>query len=181
MLVLAGCLSTPLAAQTAKAWTLGLAATLGGGWQIEGADLGAVRRVRAGPIRFASLVGRFGSFINQGAIIGGARGFVAGVGIGVRTGVARIAEVGQETNPNVLGVDVTIEAAGYLASSSPLPQGGQWAGISVLPGLRFGAGGLQYSLLLGPTVFFSSKTDPDVRPFLGIRFEAPLAHRERRP
>ena len=48
MLVLAGCLSTPLAAQSA--WTLGLAATLGGGWQIEGADLGVVRRVRAGPI-----------------------------------------------------------------------------------------------------------------------------------
>ena len=179
MLVLAGCLSTPLAAQN-RAWTGGLAATLGGGWQVEVTDIGMVRRVRAGPMRFASVVLRLGSFVNEGQILGGARGFVAGLGLGVRTAAARIAEVGQETNPSVLGVELTVEAAGYLASNSPLPQRSRWAGVSVLPGLRFGAGGVQYSVWFGPTVFFD-RHETDIHPFLLFRFEAPLARRERRP
>jgi len=33
--------------------------------------------------------------------------------------------------------------------------------------------------VVGPTVFFGAITQ--VRPFLGLRFEAPLARQERRP
>src|SRR5256885_2495576 len=67
-------LSTPLGAQTRGAWTLGFAGTLGGGWQVEAADVGYARAVRAGPLRVASLTARLGSFIDEGAIIGGGRG-----------------------------------------------------------------------------------------------------------
>lgn len=186
MLVLAGVLSTRLAAQSegtsaaAGAWTLGLAATLGAGWQIEGADLGVVRGVRAGPFRYVSLVARLGSFVDQAAVFGGSRGFVAGASVGGRTGLARLAEFGTETSSNPIGVDLTVEAVGYLASNSPLPQGSPWAALSILPGVRLGdADGARYGLLLGPTVFFGPTTD--VRAFLGVRFEAPLARRERHP
>jgi hypothetical protein len=45
-----------------------------------------------------------------------------------------------------------------------------------LPGLRYGPpNGSQFALLVGPTVFFGQVTL--VRPFLGVRFEAPLARR----
>ena len=176
-------LSTPLAAQAVSSttsWGIGLAATLGGGWQIEGGEIGVQRQVAAGPIRFLSAAGRFGSFIDEGAIIGGARGFIAALALGARTGAAALFEVGSEEEPTRVALDLTLEASGYLGSHSPLPQGGRWAAVSVLPGLRLGnPGGVQYHLLLGPTAFLGGKTD--VRSFLGIRFEAPLARRERRP
>ncbi len=178
MLVLAVGLSTPLAAQSSLLF--GLAATLGGGWQIEGTDLGLVRHVRAGPLRFASLNARLGSFVDEGAIFGGVRGFVAGLAVGGRTALVRIAQLGYEQNPTDLGVDLTLEATGYLASRTPLPQGSSWAAVSILPGLRFGdADGVRYSLVVGPTVFFGQATN--VHPFLGVRFEVPLARRERHP
>src|SRR5207244_6821083 len=69
-------LSTPLAGQNAV--TAGLAYTVGSGWQVEGFDVGLARAVHAGPIAALSLTARLGSFINEGAIIGGARGFVFG-------------------------------------------------------------------------------------------------------
>ncbi len=178
MLTLAMGLSTQLAAQSA--WTLGLAGTLGGGWQIEGADVGLVRHVRAGPFRLALVSGRFGSFVDEGAVIGGVRGFVAGLTLGARTGLARLAQLGEETKPSDLGLDLGIEATGYVGSRSPLPQGSPWVAVAVLPGLRFGdAGGVQYSLVVGPTVFFGQATD--VHALLGVRFEVPLARPERRP
>lgn len=174
-----GGLSTPLVAQAA--WTVGLAATIGGGWQIEGGDIGYVRGVGAGPIRHLSVVGRFGSFIDEGAIFGGARGFVAALALAARTGTARVFELGSDLESTTsVGLDVTFEATGYLGSHSPLPQGSPWGAVAVLPGFRVGrAGEVQYSLLLGPTVFVGEETD--VRTFLGIRVEVPLARPERQP
>jgi len=189
IVVVLGCWSTSLAAQdvapasppaSRTSWGLGLAATLGDGWQIEGGEIGLQRSVAAGPVRFVTAAARFGSFINQGAIIGGARGFIAALALSGRTGAATLAEVGNEDAPTRIAFDVTVEAAGWLGSHSPLPQGGRWATVAVLPGLRVGdAGGMQYHLLLGPTALLGGKAD--IRGFLGIRFEAPLARRERRP
>src|SRR5437016_5838450 len=76
-------LSTPLAGQNAV--TAGLAYTVGSGWQVEGFDVGLARAVHAGPIAALSLTARLGSFINEGAIIGGARGFVFGTSRAART------------------------------------------------------------------------------------------------
>ena len=178
MFLVALVLSTPAAAQSA--FTLGLAATLGGGWQIEGADVGLVRRVGMGPFQRVSGTLRFGSFIDEGAIIGGAKGFIGAVTLGLKTAPLTIAELGEDTNPTQIGVDLTLEGAGWLGTNSPLPQGGSWASLALLPGLRFGgSGGMQYTLMLGPTVFFGRSTD--VHAFLGVRFEAPLARHGSHP
>ncbi len=168
-------LSTPLAAQSG-AFTGGLAWTVGGGWQVEGADLGYARAVRAGPASVVSLAARVGSFIDEGAIIGGARGVVFGVTLAARTPMAHLADLGADTSGSQLGVDLTLEATGYAGSRNPLPVGSPWGAVSALPGLRFGdPHGAQYALVFGPTVFFGDITQ--VRPFLGFRFEAPLARR----
>jgi hypothetical protein len=172
-------LSTPLAGQ-GNALTAGLAYTVGSGWQVEGLDVGVARPVRAGPIAALSLTARLGSFIDQGAIIGGARGFVFGMSLAARTPTATIAELGADTSASRVGLDLTVEATGYVGSHSPLPVGSPWGAVSVLPGLRFGdPNGSRLGLLIGPTVFLGSATE--VRAFLGVRFEAPLARRERHP
>jgi hypothetical protein len=50
--------------------------------------------------------------------------------------------------------------------------------VSLLPGVRFGSSQtLRAGLVFGPTLFFGHETD--VRPFLALRFELPLAHRKR--
>jgi hypothetical protein len=186
MLALLGMLSTPLAAQTPEtprtgpAISAGFVATLGAGWQIEGGELGLVRRLRRGPIGALAAGVRLGSFVDEGAIIGGMRGFVAAGTLGLRTGRAMLAEMGDERNLTQIGFDVSIEASGYLTANSPLPQGARWMAVSVLPGVRMGSGdGAQYALVIGPTVFFGSTTE--VRGFLAFRIEAPLARRERHP
>src|SRR2546425_13164992 len=91
-------LSTPLGAQSHGAWTLGFAGTLGGGWQIEAADIGYARRVRAGPLRVAALTARLGSFVDEGAVLGGARGFGFGLTLGGLTGLHPIASLGSATS-----------------------------------------------------------------------------------
>src|SRR5207244_2865310 len=69
---------------------------------------------------------------------------------------------------------------GFAGTRSPFPQGSPWGALTVLPGLKFGdPDGVQIGLLLGPTFFFGQASD--VRAFLGIRFEAPLARREPHP
>ncbi len=159
-------LSTPLAGQNAL--TAGLAYTVGGGWQVEGS------------IAALSLTARLGSFINEGAIIGGARGFVFGTSLAARTPTSTIAQLGADTSGGQIGLDFTLEATGYVGSNSPLPVGSPWGGVSGLLGLRFGdPNGSRLGLLIGPTVFLGTVTD--VRAFLGVRFEAPLARRERHP
>ena len=174
-------LSTPLSAQAGRGGlTLGFAGTLGGGWQIEAADVGYARVLSAGLLRVASLTARFGSFMDEGAIIGGARGFVFGVTLGGHTGQWTLAELGAETATSRIGLDVTVEATGYVGSRSPLAVGSPWGAVTLLPGLRFGdPDGAQLGLLFGPTVFFGDVGD--VRPFIALRFEAPLARREPHP
>ena len=179
MLVVLGALSTPLAAQSG-AIGVGFAATLGGGWQIESGEIGYVRRLAGGPVRALSAGARLGAFIDQGVILGGNRGFVFAGTLGARSGRLMLAQLGDEQNLTSIGFDVTIEATGYLTANSPLPQGSSWAAVAFLPGLRVGSGdGAQYGLVIGPTVFFGSKTD--VRGLLAFRVEAPLARRERHP
>lgn len=189
MLAVLGCLSTPLAAQEVVApppppsntsWGMGLAATLGGGWQIEGGDLALTRRVAAGPVQYVGAAARIGSFIDEGAIIGGARGIVAALALSLRTGAATIAEIGNEDDVTRIGLDLTVETGAWVGSNSPLPQGSRWLTVAALPGISFGSpGGIQYHLVVGPVAFLGRPTD--VRTFLGVRFEMPLARRERRP
>src|SRR5438270_3083469 len=112
-------LSTSLAGQNAV--TAGLAYTVGSGWQVEGFDVGLARAVHAGPIAALSLTARLGSFINEGAIIGGARGFVFGTSLAARTPTASIAELGADTSASRVGIDLTLEAPGYAGSRWPLP------------------------------------------------------------
>ncbi|HLB81793.1 MAG TPA: hypothetical protein VJJ54_01770 [Gemmatimonadales bacterium] len=179
MLTALAALSTPLAGQAPKL-TLGLAYTVGGGWQIEALDVGYGRAVRAGPIKQLSLGARLGSFIDQGAIIGGAQGFVFGTTLAARTAMMTVAELGADTSATRVGLDLTLEATGYAGSRSPLPVGSPWGAVSLLPGLRFGnPQASSLGVLFGPTVFFGDVTQ--VRAFLGVRFDVPLARRERHP
>jgi len=179
MLVVLGALSTPLGAQSG-AIGVGFAATLGSGWQIESGEIGYVRRMAGGPVRALSVGARIGAFIDEGAILGGNRGFVFAGTVGARSGRLTLAELGDEQNLTAIGFDVTLEATGYLAANSPLPQGSTWLAVALLPGLRVGGGdGAQYGLVIGPTAFFGSKTE--VRGLLAFRVEAPLARRERHP
>ena len=166
-------LSTPLAAQS---WlSLGLAATLGGGWQFEGGDIGLTQRTRFGPFRGVGETLRLGSFVDEGQIIGGARGFVGGLAVSARTGMLPLAAMGSETSSSTLGLDLTLEAAGTLGSNSPFPQGSAWLSFAVLPGLRFGtADGASYVIVIGPTAFWG-RGHANLHTFLGIRFETPLA------
>jgi hypothetical protein len=174
-------LSTPLAAQygsaaPAGAWTAGPAFTVGGGWQIEALDVGYARAVGAGPLSVIGLAGRLGSFIDEGAIVGGARGVVFGVTVSGRTPMLHLADLGSDSSASRLGCDLTLEATGYAGSRTPLPEGSPWAAVAALPGLRFGdPEGGQYAVLLGPTVFFGQTTE--VRALLEVRFESRLARR----
>lgn len=181
MLVVGAALSTPLAAQQrSAAWTFGLAATVGSGWQLEGADIGMVRPIGLGPVRFLSITGRFGTFQDEGGFLFGNRGFVAGLALGGQTGAARILEVGSEQNPISVGFDLTLEAAGYLASNSPFPQGGAWLGLSVLPGFRtIQTDNFGVSFMVGPSLFVGRETD--VRAFLAFRVEFPVARASAAP
>ncbi|HEX4632695.1 MAG TPA: hypothetical protein VH163_02620 [Gemmatimonadales bacterium] len=166
-------LSTPVAAQS---WlSLGLAATLGGGWQVEGGDIGLTQHTHFGPFRGVGETLRLGSFVDEGQIIGGARGVVAGLAFSGRTGMLSLATMGSETSTSSLGLDLTLEAAGTLGSNSPFPQGSAWLSVSALPGLRFGTSdGASYVIVIGPTVYWG-RGHADVHTFLGIRFETPLA------
>lgn len=194
MLVALGALSTPLVAQVEappsappaprprSAIGFGFAATLGGGWQIEGGEVSYVRRFGNGAIGALSVGARVGTFIDQGEILGGTRGFVFAPTLALRTGTASLAQIGDEQSATAIGFDVTVEASGYLASSSPLSHGSRWGAVALLPGLRVGGGGdgPRYGFVIGPTMFVGSGK-PTVRGLLAIRAEAPLARRERRP
>ncbi|HEX4599747.1 MAG TPA: hypothetical protein VH116_00020 [Gemmatimonadales bacterium] len=173
-------MSTPLAAQSGGktgGLTGGLAFTVGGGWQVQALEFGYARVVRGGPFTVVALTGRLGEFSDQGAIYAGTRGVLFGASLSARTPMAHLADVGSETSTARVGLDLTLEGTGYLAGNTPLADvGSHWGAASFLPGLRYGdPNGSQFALLFGPTVFFGQVTV--VRPFLGIRFEAPLARR----
>jgi hypothetical protein len=168
----------PVAAQ--GAFSVGLAATLGEGWQMQGADFGLVGPFGLGPLRHWSVTARVGSFIDQGAFFGGQQGIVGALALGVRTGSIRLAELGTEPNFTSISLDVTFETAGYLAANSPLPHGSRWMAAAVLPALRTGGpGSTQFALLIGPAAFLGHETE--VRMFLGLRGEWPLAPRKSVP
>lgn len=185
MLTALATLSTPAAAQAGTGpgdggWSVGLAGTLGSRWQVEALDVGYARAVRAGPVSVAALTTRLGYFADEGAIIGGTRGFVFGLTLAGRTAMARLADLGADSTPTRLGVDLTLEATGYAAANSPLPLGSVWGALSPLVGLRYGnANSAQYALLLGPTVFLGQVTQ--VRTFIAVRFESALARGKRQP
>jgi hypothetical protein len=195
MLILLGALSTPLAAQTepaaapppeappqprASAIGVGFAATLGNSWQIESGEIGYVRRARGGLVRALSLGARIGSYVDEGAILGGNRGFVFAPTLAVRSGRLMIAELGDENNLTQIGVDFTVEATGYLTSNPPPLQRASWGAVALLPGFRVGGNdGPQYGFVIGPTWFLGSTNQ--VRTLLAFRVEAPLARRERHP
>lgn len=174
LLTLLTCWSLPLGAQSNV--SVGFASTLGGSWQIEAVELGYVHRVGFGPVGGLGASLRAGWFGDQAAIIGGTRGFVGGATLAARSPRLSVAEMGRELNSTHLGLDVTLEVAGYLASNSPLAEGDRWVSVAVLPGLWVGqAGGSQFGVLIGPAWFAG-----DVRrthAFLGVRVELPLARR----
>lgn len=192
MLVALVALSTPLVAQTDTALArapgpapnaigLGFVATLGPEWQIEGGDLAFVRRFSRGPLGALSVGIRLGTFIDEGAILGGSRGFVFAGALAARSSTASIAQLGDDENANVIGFDVSVEASGYLTSSSPLPHGARWLAVALLPGLRVGSGaGMRYGFVIGPTAFIGGGKST-VRGLLSFRLEVPLARGERRP
>ena len=178
MFTLLATLSTPAPGQSAL--SIGYAGTLGGDWQVEAVELGLTHPVGLGPVRYGGLSLRVGWFGDQSAIIGGTRGFVSALGLALRSGRLNLAEVGTDANPTVIGVDLTLEAAGYLASRSPLPEGRRWFSLAILPGVRGGqVGQSQFALLVGPAWFAG-----DVRrthPFVSARVDIPLARGGGRP
>jgi hypothetical protein len=178
VLMLIATISPPLRAQSVLA--IGFASTLGSNWQIEAADIGFTRRVGLGPVGALGASLRVGWFGDQAAIIGGTRGFIGGATLSARSARLNVADIGQELNPTQIGVDVTFEVAGYLASNSPIPEGSRWASVAVLPGFWVGqSGGSQFGVLIGPAWFAG-----DVRrthAFLGVRVEVPLARRRGGP
>lgn len=174
VLAVLGCYIAPLSAQTA--FTVGYSGTLGSSWQIEALELGFVGHTGLGPVRSVSATARIGWFGDQAAIIGGTRGFIGAGAFAVRSGRLRVFEVGEDANPTVVGLDLTLEAAGYLASRAPTPP---WHARSVslaaLPGLRIGpAGSSQFVVLAGPA-WFSGGGVWRGHAFVSARVEIPLA------
>ena len=189
MLVASVALSTPLLAQLDEppapppraAIGFGFVASLGPSWQFEGGELAFVRLFRGGGIGAVSFGARVGTFVDEAQILGGTRGIIFAPTLAARSATASIAQLGDDVNATNIGFDVTLEASGYLASSSPFPEGSRWLGLALLPGLRVGTGdGPRYALVVGPTAFLSSHK-PSVRGLFALRIEAPLARRERRP
>ena len=173
MLLVFPFLSVPLAGQ---ALSFGFAGTLGGDWSVESGEFGVVLPVGLGILRNVSGSVRAGWFgDNRTSIISHQRGFVSAVALGLRSGTLELFDVGGEGQSTTrIGFDVTLEAAGYLAARSPLPEGNRWVSAAVLPAIRVGQDdGTHFAILLGPAWFMGHPTE--VHPFLGLRVELPLA------
>ena len=195
VLLVAGMLPAALAAQTTAvppkeeaqpayklrphAIGFGFFATLGSHWQLEGVEVGYVRRMERG-LAAISVSGRVGTFINESAMIGGTQGVGFGATIAGRTRMKSIAQFGEEEHGTAIGFDLTLEVSGYTASNSPLSRT-KWMAISLLPAMSLGSGdAAHFGIVIGPTAFLGDGK-PVVRGMLGFRGEAPLARRERRP
>lgn len=182
VLACCGTLAPRLAAQErGAAWTSGLAATLGTDWQVQGVDLGLVRPIRFGPFRFVSAVARLGTFVDESFLATGGDGFVGGVALATETRLVTILDVGTvPQSPTRLTFSVTLEASGYLATNSPLPQGDSWLGLAVLPTIRVvQTQNIGFGFMVGPVAFIGRETD--VRALLSIRIELPHGLRPREP
>jgi len=157
----------------------GFFATLGTNWQLEGVEVGYVRRLQRG-LAAISLSGRIGTFINESVMIGGTQGIGFGATIAGRTRMKSIAQFGEEERGTAIGLDMTLEVTGYASSNSPLSRT-RWMAISALPAISLGTGdAAHFGIVIGPTAFLGDGK-PVVRGMLGFRGEAPLARRERRP
>lgn len=156
-----------------RAISFGYFATLGANWQIEALEVGYVFR-RARGLAAISLASRIGSFVDQSGYLTDSRGMVYAAALSVRTRVLEIAQLGDEEDNSPIGIDLTIEAAGYVASGSPLSEGSRWAALSLLPSLRIGPG----AITLGPSLFLAGRQDhPALRGVLALRGEAALSRR----
>lgn len=157
----------------------GFFSTLGAYWQMQGVELGYVRRMQRG-LAALSFSSRVGTFINESSMIGGTQGIAFGATLAARTRMKSFAQVGEEEHGTAIGADLTFEVTGYTASGSPFPRT-RWLAISVLPALSLGSGdAAHFGIVIGPTAFLGDGK-PSVRGMLAFRGEAPLARRERRP
>jgi hypothetical protein len=153
-----------------RAISFGYFATLGANWQIEAVEIGYVFR-RARGLPAISLSTRWGAFMEQSSYLADTRGMVFAAALSTRTRMLQIGQLGSEDRSTPIGIDLTIEAAGYLAASSPFWQGSRWGAFSLLPSLRFGPG----ALTVGPTLFLAGQNrKPAMRGVLALRGEASL-------
>jgi len=158
----------------------GVVATLGTNWTMEMGEVGYVHRPKHG-LAALGIAARGGTFIDEGAMLGGTRGVVFGATLSARTRMKSIATLGDEDPGTGIGFDLTLEVSGYTAANTPMPQGSQWLGVSLLPALSVGTGDSpHFAIVLGPTAFFSAGK-PIMRGMLALRGEAPLARKERHP
>jgi hypothetical protein len=155
--------------------SLGYAGTVGNGWQLEGLDVGYTFSVRAAMLRSVSIGTRLGVFSDHGMVNGGgSRGFLGAAVLQGRTGRLRLADVGSETNPGIIGLDLTVEAIAYGSANSPLPVGSPWGALSILPGIRFGRdNGMRGGVVAGPSFFFGDASS--VQAFVGLRIDLPVS------
>ena len=168
-------LSPSLVAQAA--FTIGYSGTLGSNWQIEALEAGLIGHTGLGPVRYVSGTVRIGWFGDQGAIIGGTRGFITAGALAVRSGRVPVFTVGEDQNPTIVALDLTLEAAGYLAGHAPSPWVAQSVSLAALPGIRVGqAGGGQFAVLVGPA-WFSGGGTWHAHAFVSARYEVPLGER----
>ena len=134
---------------------IGLSATVGSGWQMENADIGFSRLIGLGPLRHIMFTGRFGAFQDEGGLFFGARGFIAGLAVGLATKPWQVLTIGAENNPIGVGLDLTFEGAGYFAKDTPegFPPGNGFGSVAILPGVRsIKTGDFAFSLMVGPKV-----------------------------
>lgn len=158
---------------SSRAISFGYFATLGANWQIEALELGYVlRRPRPRGFVAISLATRFGAFLEQSTYLGGTRGAVFAAAVSTRTRMIEISQLGSEQRAKPIGIDFTLELAGYVAAGSQFWQGSRWAAVSFLPALRFGPA----SLAVGPSALLGGHK-PAMRGVLALRGEASLRRR----
>lgn len=171
----AGALAAQNRDSTSRAISFGYFATLGANWQIEAVEIGYVFRRPRG-LAAVSLSTRWGAFIDQSTYLTNSRGMVFAATLSARTRMMQVGQLGTEEHPTPMGIDLTMEAAGYVAASSPFWQGSRWAALSLLPSLRIGPG----ALTVGPTLFLAGPNRrPAMRGVLALRGEASLSRKPR--
>jgi len=171
--------SSPVFKWRPHAIGFGFFATLGAHWQLEGVEVGYVRRLEHG-LAAVSVSGRLGTFINESAMSGGTQGIGFGGTLAARTRMHSVAQFGEDEGGTDIGLDLTFEVTGYTSAGSPQSRV-RWMAISVLPAFSLGSGdAAHFGIVVGPTAFLDDGK-PVVRGMLAFRGEAPLARRERRP
>lgn len=160
-----------------RAISFGYFATLGANWQIEAVEIGYVFRKPRGALPAIAVSTRWGAFIDQSTFLSNTRGMVFAATVSARTRMLQVGQLGSEDHSTPMGIDLTIEAAGYVAAASPFWQGSRWGAVSLLPSMRIGPG----ALTVGPTLFLAGpKQKPAMRGVLALRGEASLSRPKKR-